>query len=86
MGIFYRSFLKELQRRFESEGADFDEFLAGKDIQDLYGEFEIGEGSLYWALNIAEFCERNGIESSSFLSAANKILADNAREWSEGWP
>lgn len=86
MGLFYRSFLKKLQKRFESEGADVDEFLAGKEAQDLYGEFEMSEGSLQWALNIAEFCERNGVKSSSFLSMANKILADNAREWGEGLP
>lgn len=76
MGLYYRAFLKSMTEAFSQNNQNVEEFLKSKKVQNIYDEFEIGEGSIHWALNMTEFFRQVKINDSKTLIKAKEILKE----------
>lgn len=84
MGLYYHSFLKKLKKSFDKQSLDVESFLKSKEVNEIFKEFDIEEGTLQWALNITEFYNENEIKETEYFNKASgtldKFLENDNRE------
>jgi hypothetical protein len=82
MGLFYNMFIRELKKAYkESKFKTFESFLLSKNVKKIYKEFNVGEGSLHWALNVEKAFEELQEVPVKLKDKINEPLEANARDW-----
>lgn len=79
MGLYYQSFLKEMKKEYNKQNTDVESFLKSKEVNNIYNEYEVGEGSVHWALNIVEFYRENNIHPTKTYDKAEECLNDDLK-------